>query len=133
MSQVSEAFEIAFASGSGGCVRDCECGITYFDGSQGWTWEDGELEELRAKAVEKPGQYKELDGTVSTMFIDGKEYVIGCERCKSPHNIETFVVNHAPQIIAFLTKHTKALADAAERERNEQMRQHMEIRAVVLA
>jgi hypothetical protein len=43
--EVIKLFEEVFRH-SGGAVKTCECGKTYYNPDGGWTWEDGEIEAL---------------------------------------------------------------------------------------
>ncbi|MEK6883128.1 MAG: hypothetical protein AABY22_26115 [Nanoarchaeota archaeon] len=98
-----ENFISAFSSASGGCVRDCQCGKTYFDGDQSYDWADGELEELK-----KNKNAIELGHTVSTIIFDGIEYVIDC-KCwlKRAEQIMGFIDSQNHQIAFYLNLEKK--------------------------
>lgn len=112
--QCSEEFSDAFASGCGGCVRVCACGKTHFDNTDnGWDWGEDELEAIEAQAKLQPGQYVARDGQVSTLTIDGKEIVLGCN-CDTARNYERFITTHEVQIADYLRKRSKALRTRAD-------------------
>lgn len=111
--QCSELFSDVFNSKCGGCLRTCECGITYFDTYNVWDWEDGELEDLQQKAKEDPEHYTGIDCAVGTMSIGGIEIVYGCS-CDLAQKYEDFILNHAEQIAEYLNKRSEALSEQAK-------------------
>ena len=111
--QCSELFSEIFSSGCGGCLRTCDCGITYFDGYNNWDWEVNELENLRQKAKDDPRQYIEQDHSVSTMEIGGAQIVHGCS-CGQAQRYETFILNHAVQLADYLNKRASMLKEKAK-------------------
>lgn len=111
--QCSEIFKNVFDSGCGGCLRTCDCGITYFDGyHNGWSWEEGELEDLRQKAIDNPEKYIEVDCTPGTMEIDGREIVFGCT-CETAARYESFIDNHSHQLAKYLNMKADELREEA--------------------
>ena len=112
MSNTSELFENIFMSNTSGCLRTCECGRTYFDGYDGTVdWEDGELEDLQEGARLNPDTCIETDHSITTIEINGKEFVVGCS-CKEVDKYENFINQHARQIAEYLNK----TADEMEQE-----------------
>lgn len=112
--QCSKLFEEVFDSSCGGCVRMCECGITYFDTSNLYGWEEGELKELKKKAKEHPDKYIAIaDCAVGTMEINGREIVIGCT-CDLARRYEKFIISHARQLAEYLNRRADALKKAAD-------------------
>lgn len=115
MGKLSSIFEGAFATGSGGIVRDCACGKTHFSNAScdEGCYEKGELENLLKRCAENPSKYQARDCTVSTMTISGEEYVYGCD-CEEPNKAELFVRDNAVSIARFLrelAKKHRAYAD----------------------
>lgn len=112
-----ENFERAFGNSSAGCVRTCECGITYFDGVQSYDWEPGELERLEAQAEAPNAKAVRLEYAPGDMGFEGGQYVDACT-CwhKRAGLIMGFIDAHAHKIAAYL-KLEKArqqrIADAA--------------------
>jgi hypothetical protein len=103
-----ESFEGAFSGRTGSCVRDCECGKTFWDSyNTGYDWEEGEVDRLVAdpKAIA-------VDYAVGTIEFEGRTYVNACD-CWHQRAI---------RIIAFLRGHDEAIADflTAERKRKQQ-------------
>jgi hypothetical protein len=113
--QCSNLFLKIFDSHTGGCVRECSCGITHFDISDNvWDWEDGELERLKEKASLFPESYIEVDGSVSTMSVGGEEIVEGC-KCKKASKYESFIRDNAVQIKEYLQEWSKILREKADK------------------
>ena len=106
--QCSEIFEEVFNSHCGGCVRTCTCGKTYYDTYNDYDWDDGELE-----ALEKDPRAVALDYGVGTMSIAGEEIVFGCD-CDHARRYENFIISHASQLAAYLTKRAAALEEEAK-------------------
>jgi len=70
-----EIFEEAFTANASTCRYPCKCGVIYWDGyNGGYTWEEGEKEEL-----ERNPKAKELEHAVSLLNIEGREFVADCE------------------------------------------------------
>jgi hypothetical protein len=120
---VSQSFERAFSSGSGGCVRDCDCGRTNYDYANSWDWDDGELEALIENAKAEPDRYIGHDHSVSTMDVSGKEIVMGCP-CNSARRFEDWIILHAAQIAEYLNSR----ADAAHVRQFNHMTDYEKIR-----
>ena len=106
--QCSELFADAFSSHSGGCVRDCACGRTYFNPDGGWDWGQGELEELRRRAAEHPDQCVEVDYTVTAMVVGGEEIVDGC-CCDLARWYENLICQYSAQITTYYRGRAEAL------------------------
>lgn len=113
---MSPEFEEAFSSGFGGCRMDCACGRTHFDNSigNGWTWEEGEREELERLAQEEPDRYLPCDGSVGSVEVGGMNIVIGCP-CNKADQYEKFITSHGRPIAAFLlARGARLLKEAQE-------------------
>lgn len=114
MSQCSERFNDAFATGSGGIVRTCQCGVTtYCSDSHVRAWfDEGEYEKYEIARKAYPYRFIATDYEPSTLTIGGQEVVIGCE-CKIAFKCEQWIEAHARQLTAYLNaraKHIKAMA-----------------------
>jgi hypothetical protein len=111
----SQMFQDAFSSNSGGCRRRCACGREHFDIclSNGWSWNEGELEGLKARAKAEPDLYIESDGSVSTTIIDHNEFVMGCP-CGYAVKAEKFIRQNAGSIKRYLDAWSKELKAKAE-------------------
>ncbi len=94
-----ESFKEAFAIGSGGCRRECDCGIQFYNSDGGWDWEEGELDELMAN-----GDARDLDCTITEIRFEGKEYVYQCD-CwhERAEELMGFIDSHAYGIAQYLT------------------------------
>lgn len=114
--QCSNLFFDIFRSNSGGCVRICVCGVTWFDGSAsgGWTWDEGELENLRAKAEQQPEQYREIEYTVTTLNPNGDEIVADCT-CDRARKYEEFLQEEAGRIANYLNMRAAELEEEASK------------------
>lgn len=107
-----ENFERAFRNGTAGCVRTCECGVTYYDTVGRYDWEPEEFEGLKTNKKAVP-----LDYTPGDIHFEGRRYVDGCncwhERAKK---IMGFIDGHAHQIAKYLTlekQRKQSIADNA--------------------
>ena len=111
----SEMFQTAFGDQSAGCRRDCACGRVHFDGSDsnGWTWDEGELENLRARREQKPEEYFEWDYAVRAMIIDGNYFVMDCP-CGYAVKAEKFILQNAEAIKRYLVAWSKEMMAKAE-------------------
>jgi hypothetical protein len=69
-----ENFIRAFSAGTGGCRRECRCGVTYYDIANMYDWDDGELERLEADKAAVSLEY-----SVSDIRFGGVEYVADCK------------------------------------------------------
>lgn len=98
-----ENFENAFDARHAGCVRECQCGVTFFDGVNSYDWEPGELERLEAdlKAIR-------LSYSVGMVAFEGKQFCSDCE-CwhKRAAMIIGFIDGHAHEIADYLTLEKK--------------------------
>lgn len=107
-------FQKVFGIHCSGCRRECACGRIHFDISDnGWDWDDGELENLRVGAKEKPDQYFKQSGAVQTMLIDGMEFVMDCP-CGYALKVETFIRQNAERIKDYLAQWSKTLKAKAD-------------------
>ncbi len=91
-------------SGGGSLVIDCSCGRTHFASRPGGgDWEEGELEDLRRKAKEKPDSYIE-DPTydyISWKCINNRPLIPGCP-CQWEKKYADFIIGHRELIVLFL-------------------------------
>lgn len=95
-----ESFEKAFSGRTSGCVRDCQCGVTFWDGyNDGYSWEAGERERLEADP-----KAQRLDYAVGMIAFEDREYVAACE-CWHQRAIRliAFIRGHDDEIAEFLT------------------------------
>lgn len=68
-------FIAAFRLRSGGCVRDCRCGLIYFhDDEYDWDWEDGELEKLQENSAAFGRGH-----SISEIDVGGITYCLECD------------------------------------------------------
>jgi hypothetical protein len=102
----------AFSSHTGGCRRTCHCGKEFWDNTNGYDWEPGEVE-----ALEKDPAARALAYSVSTISLEGREYVMDCicfhERAEQ---VMRFIDGHAQAIAEYLTlekKRKQRIADEA--------------------
>jgi len=110
----SEAFEMAFCSGTSGCVRTCECGVTYFDEDDTTIdWENGELEGLKENSKKNPEMFRGCDYSIPTFIVSGKEFVFGCQ-CDGADMYENFINYHDTQIAEYLNKKAESLRGKAD-------------------
>lgn len=114
-SQCSREFEEAFASGVGHSSCDCDCGRSHFDGSSdgGWDWEEGEFESLMQLSETHPDRYIAHDGTVRTIYLGGREVVIGCV-CDIAKKHERFISLNAMQIAKYLNSRAERILSEAQ-------------------
>ncbi|MHC4314763.1 MAG: hypothetical protein ACYSW3_20130 [Planctomycetota bacterium] len=69
-----ESFKEAFHTGYGGCRRECDCGVQFYNSCGDWDWEDGELE-----ALHDDEESRDIDCTVSQVEFFGTDYVYQCD------------------------------------------------------
>ena len=93
-----EQFERAFGSGVSGCYRECACGRAFYndDDMGSWSWEPGELEQLRANQ-----STISLPHAVGSVILAGREYVTDCECWNAL----------AMTVVNFLDGHERAIAE----------------------
>lgn len=116
----SEMFENAVRS-AGSLVIDCElCGRTHFATLETGPFDEGELEDLRAKAKKDPDRYVEDPGydSVAWGMVDGKQAVIGCP-CNGLRRYEDFIWGNRSVIAAYLRNRSEERLKSAERESAE--------------
>ena len=107
----SDLFMDAFSSRSSGSRRQCNCGKVFFDESNnGWTWDEGEFEELQLLHKEKPNEYIALPYAVGTVVLNGLETVMDCP-CWWPlaNSIESFLINEGSSIADYLNARKRKL------------------------
>jgi len=97
-----EIIEHAFRSGIGHSRCQCVCGNMFYNSNGGWDWEDGELEELeKSNAIN-------LDYTVDTIMLEGKEYCVDCDCWHDKAlNIFAFLISHNHQIVDLFLDYKK--------------------------
>lgn len=106
------------------CVMACHCGRVHFVSAPGHgDYEEGELEELKAKAEKEPDKYIEEweHDTIDEITIDGKSFVAHC-KCEGWRKYSKWIDRHAEQITKYLgdfwiekAKDAKAESDHAEK------------------
>lgn len=101
-------FEEAFGTGSSGCRRTCECGVVFFNDDTGWSWEDGELEELQADPASRA-----LDYPPGEVSFEGHGFVNACS-CWHPR---------ARQLIRFFNTHARGIAGYLRLEKRRKERE----------
>ncbi len=110
----SEDFLDAFSGGSAGMIVDCDfCGRVYFSTNDNGDYEEGELEDLRAKAEKDPDGYIEVDYFTSRVEVDGKTYAYGC-KCNKVRRYEDWIWHNREAIVKFLKAKTEKRFKAAE-------------------
>ncbi len=96
-------FEKAFTSSIGSCRATCVCGKEYYNGDDGWDFEDGELEKLDADPEATPLNY-----SVSYVCFEGRQFVADCECWKVRANlVMNFIDGHAHEIAEYLSLEKK--------------------------
>ena len=113
MKQCSALFEKVFDSGSGGVVRTCVCGRTFYNYMDSGCFEPGELEVLEAKNKVDSDKCCAVDHTIGTISINGLEIVMGCH-CDNAQKYEKFILNHSRQLAEYLRRHAVNLREEAE-------------------
>lgn len=118
MKPPSQEFREAFLRGSGGLVVTCElCQRTYF-GDDG-DYEEGEREDLEAKARNDADKYIPVEGYCTHGYLDGRTIVYDCP-CLGEKRVrcyEEFILNHTRQIIDYLERLAKESEAAAKESR----------------
>ncbi len=106
-----ENFERAFSSGTGGCVRTCNCGVRFYDNDGSYDWEEGELDGLRADPTARA-----LEHTVGDISFEGKEYVDACD-CWHERALKLmdWIDGHAYKVADYLTLEKKRKQEEADR------------------
>lgn len=103
-----QSFETAFSDGIGSARIQCECGITYYNSTGGWSWEAGELE-----ALEADPNAVDLDYTPTHITFEGKGY---CDACDCWHL-------RAQMIVGFLNGHSHKIANYFREERTRRQKE----------
>lgn len=102
---------MAFDSHCSGCRRECVCGRVFWDNyNSGYTWEDGELEELEKNPKATP-----IGHSIGVVIFEGREYVMDCD-CwhKRAEQIMGFIDYHAVEIAKYLTLEKERKQEAAD-------------------
>lgn len=103
----------------GSCASDCKHGITFFD-ANGEFMEEGELEELTAKAAADPEHYVALDGGTHMTEMLGNVWHWDCKKCRAEaHRYLEFIWDNRHDIARFInarlaTEEKEAIRDRAE-------------------
>lgn len=101
-------------SGAGSCRVTCEfCGRTHFNGTHDWDWDEGELEELLAKAKSEPDRFLDHDYTPTWCYLDGKVTVAECP-CNAASRYETLFWQHRVLIANYIERRAKSAREAAD-------------------
>ncbi len=89
MTELSTEFEENVGGRGGHLMMTCQCGVTYYDATNegGWTWEEGELEELDKQAETDDKMVGINHDGVHSIVIMGTPYVFGCP-CEYAQKIE---------------------------------------------
>lgn len=114
MQDPSDLFEEIFSSNISGSVRTCACGRVSFNPDGGWDWEEGELEDLFAKAKSEPDRYQASDYSVGTFDFGTGEIVIGCP-CGRALVVEQFLIAEAERIALYIRKRHEAIIERSRR------------------
>lgn len=104
---------------AGSVAIDCElCGRTHFATSREYYYDEGELEELRAKAKEEPDKYLEWADrdSIGWGHINGQQAVIDCP-CNKLKDCEDWIWSHRYLIKDYLLARTEAEAKAANTDK----------------
>lgn len=108
-------FVDAFDDHVSGCIRDCECGCTYFDDYNSYDWAEGELESLQKRARNEKEKVYALGHSVSTLTFQGREYVSDCDCWHERANkIIGFLEGHAGRIVEYFTLEKKRRQEVAD-------------------
>jgi hypothetical protein len=100
--EMLEMFERAFSDHTGGCQRQCDCKIQYYNPDNGWDFDKGELELYQADPLAVA-----LAWSVGSIYFEGRYYVPDCD-CWKPR---------ALKIIAFLNGHDRTDRQSSCRSR----------------
>lgn len=105
-----KSFENAFSDMHGGCRGVCHCGREFYNSDGGWTWEDGELEALRANP-----NATDLAWSVGGLVFERRTYVPDCPCWHARASVLIRFINaHGRQIADFLTEEKRRkVAEAA--------------------
>ena len=108
-----ETFENAFKTSRGSCQGVCECGKQFYNSDGGWSWEEGEIEDLEEENATN------LDWSVGFVRFEGKEY---CRDCNCWHRkaerLMSFIDSHSHQIANYLNSEKKRKLKEASRMPN---------------
>jgi hypothetical protein len=105
-------FERSFRGGSSGCLRQCNCGVVYYDVVNSYDWEEGELERLQKDPTAKP-----LEHSCGDIVFEGRSYVDGCD-CWH---------NRAVTIMTFLDSHQGKIAEYFKLEKARKLKEAGEV------
>lgn len=94
-----ESFKEAFHTGMGGCRRECDCGVQFYNSDGGWDWEERELERLEADKTSR-----DIDCSVAEVEFEGKSFVYQCD-CwhERAEKLMEFIDGHSHGIAEYLT------------------------------
>jgi hypothetical protein len=112
----SKEFLEAFREGSAGMVVECDfCGRVYFATDDGGDFEEGELEDLRARAEKEPDKCIEVSGFATRIIVNGKYYAEGC-KCNLIRPYEDFIWLHRRGILAYIKARSEKRLKAAKED-----------------
>lgn len=107
---------LELSHGGGGCRAECEfCKRVTYNPNGGWTWDEGELEDLDRRNEEDSDKCIAVDYAVPIAYLDGKQYVIGCP-CNSARQYEVWIWSHGILIAEYLKLKAERIAGDAECE-----------------
>jgi hypothetical protein len=110
-SRFDQAFSVSSTCSSTTCAN---CGRTYFVTSPGHGgYEEGELDELRAKAEAEPNKYVEVPDFGSVATWQG--LVVGCI-CDPTKRYSDWIEDNAEALVAYLKLYWQAKANLAANE-----------------
>jgi hypothetical protein len=112
--ELLDIFEDTFRLRISGCRATCHCGKTFYNGSGGWDWEDGEIE-----ALEKAGATP-VDHGVGYVQFENCDYVDACSCWHA----------RAKMVIAFITTHDEQIADFLNKRRERTIAKAAKVAAV---
>lgn len=106
---------------SGGIVRDCKHGITFFEDSpRAGDWDEGELENLIEQAKKDPEHYVALGQSAHFTYLFGMEWCWDCEKClEEALKYQTFIWGYRYSIASFLNQRLANVATEAVGEKEQ--------------
>ena len=112
----SEDFLEAFREGTSGMVVQCDfCGRTYFATDDSGDYEEGELEDLRARAEKEPDKYVEVGYFTERISVEGKIYALGC-KCHLVRRHEDWIWRHRRGILSYIKAKSERRLKAAKED-----------------
>ncbi len=96
---------------------DCNCGRVHFTSASGHgDYEQGELEQLQAKAAQSPEKYIEHTqyDYVEAILICGERVILGCQ-CRQDELIAALIETHANALVEYLKRYYAVMAEMLKR------------------